>query len=419
MDDFDDALSDRTLFSASILQGVCRDSRRHIERQYKEYDRLLHGHTSEGRPPPADFISDLSDLNDSFDSSILGDDYINELIDRDGTLGGPSEGLAEGYIYGDLQLPHSRAGLPAEGAVERHQALDRAASQPRLAWDGRRGQWIPIAYLYTFPSTGFDHVVSHTARAASGSGSLAVRRMAKFAFAPSTRHKVMLHQGSPQLRLRTSAICKKRNPEAARRGPVGRPRRARPQVDASSPHNGQRRPSSKACLDDGHGEDRDVASSPLSTGAATATTSEDGLRRRSSKGRRSCYERVMHRNAGRGDAPTQDGMAAEDDDGGSMATSSYVPINPFHLEALHAAQPITWLDDIDVEEFLSSAIDYQTDNHYEGPPIADPYRAFVSGHFSKKLGTTSPNVPSSPPPPLFRDDDHYPIPEFRITPPLK
>lgn len=227
--------------------------------------------------------------------------------------------------------------------------------EPRLTWDGRKGQWIPVAYSFTFPVSAFDHVLSINDAHAEGTR-VEARRLAHYRFLPSKRHSVMLDQGSPRLRILPKAILEGRRPVMAPRSPLVK-----------------------------------------------------------STGSRSTKRRAT------------DIMAETDDE-----EVAYEPPNPFNpasepKQALpspsHTVKPLPWLDDIDIEEFLSSAIDYQADHHphYHGQqhqvstlsssiPMSEP----IYPHFYKRR-RSSPCTPSSPPPPLFLDGTG-PIPDFKPSP---
>lgn len=214
-------------------------------------------------------------------------------------------------------------------------------STARLAWDGRKGQWVSIVYAYQFPSSTFDHVVK-------SSGNISSRRLASFSFPPSKRHAVMLDQGSPVLRVLPKITSKSRNPRIESRSALFIP-------------------------------------SPLAE----------------ERGR-------------------QGAVLYEDTSDEETEASSYDPIDPFNMDSVKPVQPIPWLDDIDIEEFLSSAIEYQSyqSMHLESSTVSQPIFTDTAIHAPSRRHhpRLSPVVPSSPPPPLFHDDTR-PIPDFRISPP--
>lgn len=231
-----------------------------------------------------------------------------------------------------------------------HTLQEGPALEPRLTWDGRKGQWIPVAYSFTFPASAFDHAPGNSDAQVEGAR-VEARRLAYYRFPPSKRHSVMLDQGSPRLRILPKAILEGRRPAMA------------------------------PC-------------SPLASGT------------------------------GRSLKRTASDIAAETDD----EEVAYEPPNPFSLaceqkHALppsHSVKPLPWLDDIDIEEFLSSAIDYQADHHHRshhqsaGLSSSIPMSEPVYPHFFKRR-RSSPCTPSSPPPPLFLDGAG-PIPDFKPSP---
>lgn len=209
-------------------------------------------------------------------------------------------------------------------AAETSSAATTTASHTRLTWDGRKGQWIPLAYSFAFPKGPFDQTVK------SVDGGVQCRPLAAFSFPPCKRHAMMLDQGSPKLRVVPRSTLKGRHV-------------------SNIPGNGSALPQS-----------------PLSSSR---------LRR-----------------------PTRARSGEEESEDECRPSSAWESYDPFNLPS-RPVQPITWLDDINIEDFLSSAIDYQADG---GPLNSEP---------SKVGKRASPCTPSSPPPPLFS------FPDFRISPP--
>ena len=209
------------------------------------------------------------------------------------------------------------------GNIGAHRAPQEPPSQAtRLTWDGRKGQWIPLSYSFSFPSGPFDHIVRREDQ------DVQCRPLAAFSFPPSKRHAVMLDQGSPKLRLVPRSTLK------------GRHVRNVPDHDSS------------------------LLRSPLT----------------------SCLRNF----------PLLGEEESEEECNGASAWETY---DPFNLPA-RPVQPITWLDDVNIEDFLSSAIDYQADGG--GTLHSEPTKA------GKRW---SPCTPSSPPPPLFS------FPDIKISPP--
>lgn len=112
--------------------------------------------------------------------------------------------------------------------------------------------------------------------------------------------------------------------------------------------------------------------------------------------------------------PSDWGDETEDD---AESTVAWEPLDPFNLPS-RPVQRMSWLDDIDIEDFLSSAIDYQQLEQVVGAllPMSEP--VIPGGAPTNIAGTKrmSPCTPCSPPPPIFIDDLR-PIPDFRISPP--
>jgi hypothetical protein len=219
--------------------------------------------------------------------------------------------------WNSQHAPSLCSNLDDEGELIDHTLDNFEPSESRLAWDGRKGQWIPVVYSFSFPDL-FDYVEGGRAR-----------KLAHFSFPPSKRHAVMLDQGSPKLRIVPKTTLQGRYPRLA------------------------------------------VPPSPLVNKMASIRPVDD-------------------------DGDEED----EDDD---LEVQGWGAHDPFNLES-RPVQPMSWLDDINIEDFLSSAIDYQSDCN--ALPVSDPLYGRTGG---RRL--FSPCTPSSPPPPLFTD------PDFRISPP--
>ena len=204
----------------------------------------------------------------------------------------------------------------------------RDLAEPKLTWDGRKGQWVPISYSYTFPKSAFEHVLV-------ANGQTCARELASFSFPPSKRHMVMLDQGSPRLRILPRTTLSGRNPLL--------------------PY-----------------QVKSVSRSPL----------------------------AKRMRLGDGDYETD------------YEERTFEPVDPFNLDA-RPAKPMPWLDDIDIEEFLSSALDYQQNERIDFHCITMSEPVYPMNAKPRK---SSPCTPSSPPPPLFLDNDS-PIPLFRPSPP--
>jgi hypothetical protein len=204
----------------------------------------------------------------------------------------------------DRQYSHSiLSEADAESDLIDHTKDPASEETQRLAWDGRKGQWIPLAYSYTFPGSCFDQLEC-------GPSGLQTRRVASYSFPPSKRHAVMLDQGSPKLRIVPRTTLQGRNP------------RIQPMVSKS----------------------------PLVRVPWDETEDEE---------------------------------------------TSWEPFDPFNLDS-RPVQTMPWLDDINIEEFLSSAIDYQTDCRLN-IPMSEPV------YTSRGAKPNTPCTPSSPPPPIFTE----------------
>lgn len=210
-----------------------------------------------------------------------------------------------------------------EAVLIDHTAEGRLDEGPKLAWDGRKGQWIPLAFSFSFPGSCFDQI-------RHGSDGLQARRLAHYSFPPSKRHAVMLDQGSPKLRVLPRTTINGRRPRIQ---PI-------------------------------------VTKSPLVR------------------------------------------IPWEETEDETETTSNWEPFDPFNPDNARPAQSMPWLDDINIEDFLSSAIDYQTDCVNVNIPMSEP---LFSQQRTRSRKPTTPCTPSSPPPPLFTDEN-IPIPALRPSP---
>lgn len=261
----------------------------------------------------------------------------------------------------------------------REDAAVASTALPKLTWDGRKGQWIPLAYSFSFPRNSFDHLVRTPSK-------IHLRRLASYSFPPSRRHAVMLDQGSPKLRIIPRSDCKGRHPRTMGfQAPVA----------AAIP----RSPLAAAIR-----QDRRRAA----PGSWAETGGEEGslpwLPQRQQRRRRLGNE-----------VDEDEDDETEDDTESAVA---WEPLDPFNLPS-RPVQRMSWLDDIDIEDFLSSAIDYQqTDQEVIGAllPMSEP--VIPGGRATglrAGLKRMSPCTPCSPPPPIFADD-LQPISGFKISP---